>query len=367
MSYLHNQNPRYSPPPMDRDYNPHNNNNYSLGSDGGAFAPYQDSEYRNYSYAPTPEETLAPPQLRYTEDGFNNSSNSRLLADPSNPNYRERSDSTPGNSTYLEKTHLYGNTSAAAAAAAAAAGARETSDNNSLYGFTKEPVKRRRRCRCCSCCCTKKYWAFCVPITLVIIAGLAVAGYFLWPRIPQAEFDRIDVRNSNSASSSDSSSGSLADQFIGNIGFNRQGMVTLPLEIHMNVSNPNFIPWTINNVTVDGFINLGDGKNSKFPVGKGGLPKAFKMPKKSVDNDMVIFFNFKLDVTQVNYKDAAEMVQKSCVKNGPPLKFSYDAKVEIKPISGLGIKPKISNTVNFDCPLKGIGDLGIDIKQITGL
>ncbi|KAJ2762967.1 hypothetical protein H4S06_000358, partial [Coemansia sp. BCRC 34490] len=64
---------------------------------------------------------------------------------------------------------------------------------------------------------------------------------------------------------------------------------------------------------------------------------------------------------------AAQIVQKSCSAGGPQLRFYYKAKVILKAISWLGIKPTISDTISFDCPISQIENLGINISDLTGL
>ncbi|KAJ1678881.1 hypothetical protein EV182_003164 [Spiromyces aspiralis] len=329
MEFLH-RNPRFSPPPASfarqtRPDHANDGSNYhhsELTSNypaapplytGGGNGYYhhgqqQQGQYSRSgsSYTPTPTDTLAPPSgVAIGDDHYEypnqRTSEIKLLDNTSYNNYKGSSSS--GDPVY---------------------GAPIGGAADGVYGFAEEPKKRKR--------------------------GLP-------------EFNEINVWDSRSASSTNSNN-NIVDQLIGNIGFERNGVVTVPLAIHLNVSNPNYIQWTINNVTVDGFIDIGSG--DKYNVGKGMLPEKFKMPKKSVDNDMVILFNFHLDPNLDNFRQAAQVVTNSCVPNGPPLKFSYDAKVSIKPISSLGIKPKISDTVNFDCPLQGIEQLGISIKDITG-
>ncbi|KAJ2161438.1 hypothetical protein GGF46_001458 [Coemansia sp. RSA 552] len=239
-----------------------------------------------------------------------------------------------------------------------------------LMGEEGSPAKKRRRGqrKCCGngryCYCfSRKCCCIFLPILAVILAGLGVTFYFVWPRIPAVEFDRVGVAQPLT----DVSPNGMAQQLLGGATINRNGTVTVPLVIHLSVTNPNYIPWTIHNVTVDGFLSGAGADGGDFPVGEGGLREPFKMPKKSVDNDMPIYFNFRLDTANDNYRAAAEIVQRACSANGPNLRFYYKAKVILKAISWLGIKPTISDTIKFACPAREIEDMGINISDLTGL
>ncbi|KAJ2079026.1 hypothetical protein H4R24_004067 [Coemansia sp. RSA 988] len=253
-------------------------------------------------------------------------------------------------------------------------GARNSMDSQAkgslLAGDEAEkasPAKRRKR-RCCGngryCWCfSKKCCCIFIPILILILAGLGVTLYYVWPRIPEVEFDRVSVVSKEG----NSREGSVDQLLNGGVTINRNGVVTVPLVIHLNVTNPNFIPWTIHNVTVEGFLANSTNSDNDFPVGEGGLIEPFKMPKKSVENDMPMHFNFHLDTNNTSYLPAAETVQKSCSPGGPDLRFRYKAKVILRAISWLGIKPTISDTINFACPISDIENLGITISDLTGL
>ncbi|KAJ1816617.1 hypothetical protein GGH91_003313 [Coemansia sp. RSA 2671] len=229
--------------------------------------------------------------------------------------------------------------------------------------------KARRKRRCCGggryCFCfSKRCCMIFIPVLLLILAGLGVTLYFVWPRFPEVTFNQVGVaKPSSSATGKDAE---LVSNLVDGATINRKGVVTVPLVIHLNVTNPNFIPWTIHNVTVSGYLkNTGGGDN--FPVGEGGLRVPFSMPKKSVGNDMPIYFNFRLDTSNSDYLAAARIVQQACTPGGPQLRFYYRAQVILRAISWLGIKPTISDTINFECPISQINDLGIQVNDLTGL
>ncbi|KAJ2049260.1 hypothetical protein IW146_000238 [Coemansia sp. RSA 922] len=239
-----------------------------------------------------------------------------------------------------------------------------------LAAADKSPAsyKARRRRKCCGngryCFCFSKCCCMVfIPVLILILAGLGVTLYFVWPRIPKVEFNQVGVAQPNHATGKEATVSDIVD----GASINRKGVVTVPLVIHLNVTNPNFIPWTIHNVTISGYLRNPSAGGNNFPVGEGGLRTPFWMPKKSEGNDMPIYFNFRLDTNDSNYGLAAQIVQQACTPGGPQLRFYYRAQVILRAISWLGIKPTISDTINFACPIAQINDLGIQVGDLTGL
>ncbi|KAJ2137958.1 hypothetical protein IWW43_005398 [Coemansia sp. RSA 1935] len=287
----------------------------------------------------------------YNHDGYDQERSSYA----GNDNYNQHS-SYAGNDNYNQRSSynqgFYANQHPDSGA---------TMLNKSTSSLEKQSPAKRQKRRCCGngryCWCfSKRCCLIFIPILLVILAGVGVTLYYVFPRIPVVTFERISVAQEQ---------GSSVEQLLGSASINRQGVVTVPLVIHLNVTNPNFIPWTIHNVTVDGF--LANSTQDDFPVGEGGLLEPFKMPKKTNTNDMPIYFNFRLSTDNDNYLSAAQTVQKSCSAGGPNLQFKYKAKIILKAISWLGIKPVISDTISFACPVSEIESLGINISDLTGL
>ncbi|KAJ2769153.1 hypothetical protein IWQ56_002664 [Coemansia nantahalensis] len=246
----------------------------------------------------------------------------------------------------------------------------------------KSPAKARgARRQCCGngryCwCCSKRCCCIFIPVLLVILAGLGVTLFFVFPRIPEVTFDRVDVVPKDGAALGqrgltvgrrDGGVTGGVGNLLDNVSIDRQGTVTVPLVIHMNVTNPNYIPWTIHNVTVSGYLANSTAGGARFPVGDGGLRTPFHMAKKSAGNDMPLYFNFRLSTNATNYLPAAVTVQKACTPGGPKLRFYYHANVILRAISWLGIRPGFSDTISFDCPISEIESLGIQIADLTGL
>ncbi|KAI8326441.1 hypothetical protein GQ54DRAFT_301104 [Martensiomyces pterosporus] len=340
-----------SPSPYSQ--NMHNSTNYN----GGAYG-------EDHSYAPTVNGRDADsPTMEYYNRGYDRYANQP----ESQQHLRGYADDSEHASPYYSPTP-----------ATVGGGAGGYSDkpvagsylDQALVGAAaeKSPAMRRRR-QCCGngyfCCFSRRCCCIFIPILVLILIGLGITLYFVWPRIPQVTFTGVTVPNTGKSSAV--AKDNPVAQLVGNTSIDRKGVVTVPLVIHLNVTNPNYIPWTIHNVTVDGFIKNTTQGGDNFPVGAGGLKEPFSMPKKSVGNDMPIWFNFRLDTNNTNYLDAAQIVQQACTAGGPNLRFYYKAKVILKAISWLGIKPTISDSVSFACPISDINALGININDLTGL
>ncbi|KAJ2641123.1 hypothetical protein GGF44_002263 [Coemansia sp. RSA 1694] len=229
---------------------------------------------------------------------------------------------------------------------------------------------RRRRCcgggRYCFCF-SKRCCLIFIPILILVLAGLGVTLYFVFPRIPSVTFREVGVAKPNGPSAPTGKETPSVSELADGVSISRKGVVTVPLVIHLTVSNPNFIPWTIHNVTVTGYLRNPTAGGANFPVGEGGLRTPFWMPKKSEGNDMPIYFNFRLDTANANYIPAAQIVQQACTPGGPKLRFYYRAQVILRAISWLGIKPTISDNIEFECPISQINELGIQVGDLTGL
>ncbi|KAJ2713951.1 hypothetical protein H4R19_001988 [Coemansia spiralis] len=316
---------------------------YAGGPFGDAYSSYNDDHMHSPGHSTSPREYLHTP----------------VYPAPGQPTRPESTASTARDAASAKEDYLL-DEGDRAKSPAKARGARRKCCGNGVY------------CWCCSkrCCCIF------IPVLVVILAGLGVALYFVFPRIPDVKFDRVDVVPKDSqalaqrgltVSRREGAVAGAISSLLDNIAIDRHGTVTVPLVIHMNVTNPNYIPWTIHNITVRGYVANNTAGGTNFPVGDGGLRTPFHMAKKSVGNDMPLYFNFRLRTNDTNYLPAAITVQKACTPGGPKLRFYYHANVILKAISWLGIKPGFSDTISFDCPISEIVGLGIQIADLTGL
>ncbi|OLY79225.1 hypothetical protein AYI68_g6713 [Smittium mucronatum] len=288
--------------------------------------PYSTNDNHSDSYYQTPNldrNGFEPPQAVMNTESFRNSSGNMSRMKLSN-----RDSDNLGDRQYLNGAGQYTSLS------------------------QNQKVKKRKYC----CCFSKRGLKIFLVCLFFFLVGLGIAGFFLWPRIPDGRFKDIALSNNSPIS------GSSVQELLQATRIQSTGVVAIPLLILIDVDNPNYIPWTLNNVTVEGNIDVGNGV--RFPVGSGYLLKPFKMPKKSSNNTMTINFQFTLNTTAPNFSAAVNVVKNSCSSGGSPMRFQYDAKIHMDAISWLNIYPPFSDTVNFNCPVSKFTSAGVDINSI---
>ncbi|KAJ1982675.1 hypothetical protein H4R35_000198 [Dimargaris xerosporica] len=214
------------------------------------------------------------------------------------------------------------------------------------------PVPRRSRFRryCCCCCRTRRSTIICAIVTVVILIGVAITLFFVWPRIPDVQVTGVTLSSTGAEGS-----GQLN---------RRQGILasaadaSLPLYFQITAYNPNYIPWTVHNITVTGSLPL--DSSSTFPLGQGALASSVTFPK-FADTRFELPFTLKLNPTETGFDEAAKQFVAKCVgSSSSPLKFTYQAEVDIQGIGWL-YKPTIENSASFDCPTDAVSKLGLGV------
>ncbi|KAI8870395.1 hypothetical protein GQ42DRAFT_122380, partial [Ramicandelaber brevisporus] len=234
-------------------------------------------------------------------------------------------------------------------------------------------ARRKQRSKfvryCCCCCLTRKRRIICFIITFFLLAGLGVAIYFLFPRMPTVTFKGISVNQQrlDKVSMQDAVAAIIKDAKVDS------GLIYVPFKIDVDVFNPNYIDWNIRNVTVDGFITgqtsiATDPSTSTststdqrdYPVGQGGLANPITFVK-DMTTPMTIDYTFLLNTTDKTYGGATREFTRSCAAGGPPFNLKYTARIYMSLISWLGIHPAISNTIKVACPVEALRQLGTNL------
>ncbi|OLY79224.1 hypothetical protein AYI68_g6712 [Smittium mucronatum] len=235
---------------------------------------------------------------------------------------------------------------------------KSSSDDHIRFDYIPpaSPTRKSGK-RCCFCCCrfSKKCLVIFLVVAAIFLSALATTGFFLWPRIPKAEFKGLS--SAPNSMLKDISLKAILQKFKST----KSNSITFPLIIEIYVTNPNYIPWTINNVTVEARMkipNYGD-----FPLGNGYILQEFKMPRRSVNNVLQILFNLVLNPLDPGLSPALKSLISSCAPKGPKLVLGYSTKITINPISWL-IKPNITDSASFTCPYDKLNSLGINILEL---
>jgi hypothetical protein len=224
-----------------------------------------------------------------------------------------------------------------------------------------EPKKEKPSGCCqpgCCCCCiysTCGKWV-CAIVTLLFLAGLAVAGYFLFPRIPTVSNTNISV---NSAPGSVSVSGPATTP---TLAINFTATAT--------VYNPNYITYYTKEIVLTGTYVMTTGQ--LVPAGSGALYNQAFPPMASTN--IAIPYNLQYTATGVNDPVLQDLLTQCGIlgSSGSPLKFNYELLVVLDPITF--VRVPVSGTTTVQCPQQAVlnalkqwlDSIGVTIPGING-
>lgn len=187
------------------------------------------------------------------------------------------------------------------------------------------PIKKKKR-GCCNCCS----WPICLLITLIVLTGLGVTGFFVLPRVPKVDIkDAIPVSQPNI---------STDPPFI-DMNF------TMVVEID---NNKNYISYKFNKIDVSVFDRNADNTD---PIATGSKLGYTLQPKRVDTIDFPLNVNYKA----ANQNDPVlQDFVSACspdVKDHTKLKLRVDVVLFVWGIDWI-YKPKISVPIpDIDCPV----------------
>ncbi|KXN68626.1 hypothetical protein CONCODRAFT_79680 [Conidiobolus coronatus NRRL 28638] len=232
-------------------------------------------------------------------------------------------------------------------------------DNNdpAYEDAEKKPRSKCYRC-CCYCCLTRRGTICCSVFVIVLIAGIACAVYFLWPRIPNFQFQDIKYQDGTPISNTSNLQGRIS---------NNNGVISLPLKLGISYVNDNYIPLYINDIIIDPKL---DGNSA----GESHLTSPINFPGRtssSLDIPLTLSFNLN-DPKSLNIQSLQTLMSKcnSDASKRQPIQLAYTATVIAPLISWTGYKPQFSGNKNFDCPWDASQILsltGISLDQLANL
>ncbi|KAJ1924991.1 hypothetical protein IWQ60_004851 [Tieghemiomyces parasiticus] len=238
------------------------------------------------------------------------------------------------------------------------------------YPAPQEPALRPRRSAfrryCCCCCRSRKSTFICLTILVIILAGVGVTLYFVWPRIPTVEVTGVSLTSQSPRLSTTQLATRRAilpdDSPVGLMHPIRRDVTTgasVPIYFSIKAYNPNYIPWTLSNVTVTGTLPVTvDGSTVDYPLGQGALDAGVTFPKMA-NTTFELPYQLSLDPSANGFSQAAQQFISKCATSSD-IRISYRAVVEVRGISWLGIKPTISDSTNFNCPADTVLKLGLN-------
>ncbi|CAB4382824.1 unnamed protein product [Rhizophagus irregularis] len=200
-------------------------------------------------------------------------------------------------------------------------GARQSMTGEYLTMPVVEPKKRK----CCGCCT----WPVCILITLIILIGLGITGFFVLPRIP-----KVNIKDATPASAPILSTN---PPYI-NMNF------TMSIEID---NTKNYVPYKFNRIDVTVFDRTVANSDS---IATGTKTDYTLLPKRidTVDFPLMVNYTSKslTDPVIMNFINACSPE----VTRHTPLKLKVDVLLFVAGIDWI-YKPKISVPIpDINCP-----------------
>jgi hypothetical protein len=190
------------------------------------------------------------------------------------------------------------------------------------YNDSKREKRPKSSGRCCFCCPSLTTCLCCGPVIcclvfLVILLGLGLTGFFLWPRVPTVTF--LGIRQT---------------QPVGLRGNTISGV----WNVSVAVDSQNYIDWHFNSINAKLYDSVADKQ-----IGNGSLSD-YDLPKRT---NTTVSLPVTLDYTTSGAGDAVAQHVSKCATGGS-IDIRYNIEFDLK---GLGwiYKPKVDQTTSVAC------------------
>ncbi|KAJ9049053.1 hypothetical protein DSO57_1028562 [Entomophthora muscae] len=203
-------------------------------------------------------------------------------------------------------------------------------------GFREPELRRKKRNRACCCCCRTRLGALCCALMMVgLILGLALATFFLWPRIPNIQLHSI-TQQGTSTSIQNSSFSNLFKSTPDNT-------LQANVQINLIVTNPNYINLVITSLKLTGGLHSSAINIPEFLT--GGISRSISLiaQKKSP-------FNIPVQLAfPSNHATALVSLAQVCAEK-QEISIPYTIKLSLALLTWTGYQPSVSDTYSFPCP-----------------
>ncbi|KAI9297166.1 hypothetical protein K502DRAFT_363526 [Neoconidiobolus thromboides FSU 785] len=203
----------------------------------------------------------------------------------------------------------------------------------------KRPKKKKNCCiRCCCCCCRSRTGALiCGIFTILLLIGIGVGAFFLWPRIPTVELISVTQTNTNAP---------IDQTSFNNLFQSNNNNLQAQVNINLRVQNLNYIDIVINQITLTGDLqnNIVTIPNSLT----GKLPKPVALKAQNI-SPLILPVTIILPGTSSASNDQLMGLREVC-ESKQNLMFNYHISLELPLVSWTGYKPKLNNSYSFKCP-----------------
>ncbi|KXS21451.1 hypothetical protein M427DRAFT_130244 [Gonapodya prolifera JEL478] len=211
--------------------------------------------------------------------------------------------------------------------------------NEEYDDFEPLPPKPKRNAflrYCCCCCFSRRGRWTCGIVTILLLGGLAVTGFFLWPRIPTVNINSFGLSNST------------ANPIKFSLSTTKPG-ISISLDLSVSVVSQNYIPWTVD-ISVAGY----------YPASPPTLPNRTLIgtgDKSGVTFNPMARTDFTLPVT-VGYNATALndplliiALDKCGYWDGVQKTINFQYTAWVSPTGLSFIRPSFDGSTSFNCPL----------------
>ncbi|KAI8816770.1 uncharacterized protein EV422DRAFT_581280 [Fimicolochytrium jonesii] len=247
-------------------------------------------------------------------------------------------------------------------------------DEHSRRGSFSPPYDRRKRRGCCG-------RVFCSPIcwvvTFVLLAGLGVTLFFVFPRIPDVAISDPFVPAGGAAAEAftkqaDKSAGTWTP------GLTNSGnpaaatpanpfVLALGLGVNVTVNSANYIPYKVNSINVVGALRDVNGREIVMSNQKNSLKVSAVVNDVTIEpkTQTLIRIPVSVNYTVVGPLTAQTLLQDPVLavlanacgipglqdkQAGAKFRLKVTTTLDLKLVSWTGYKPQIDKDVAFDCP-----------------
>ena len=203
------------------------------------------------------------------------------------------------------------------------------------------------------CCCfsSKRSLGICALVTFLILVGISLTLYFLFPRVPSATFGPANDKSSYFDSLQATTKEANLTLGVLRAGPSNPLVVVLTLSFSLSVYSPNYIDIYANAITSQ--LNLVNNDGSLVPniQGTNQLKDVnFKrLANTTVTSNAYLTYNLTTPINQLSSDPTIVFLVNNCVKAQNMVKLRYSTELDFRILAWTGIKPVISGDVSTEC------------------
>jgi hypothetical protein len=191
-----------------------------------------------------------------------------------------------------------------------------------MSAVSAENGHRKARRGCCRC------GPLCACITLIVLIGLGILAYFLWPRLPVIATNGPQIDPNN--------------------GFKLTGStLTMGFVVNVSIYSPNYIDYTVSDVGVLAHIKALDGTIIKEPEIAGSSGRVTFKGHTNTTVTIPFLATYAINGTSTSL---LQVISNACKAGGAPIKVAYSVSVYSSVLQTFGFVPTYDSTFTQSCP-----------------